>query len=499
MKPRITRFFGATRCYSQDTYMRALRAEKFALAVTGRPSKDLIIDTLRNHVKTKPTQGSQLKIPTGSDEGAVILTSLDFASWLEDEDFMSNLLKSLYSGSGRDERCAIDVLAGVTDGLGPGTLLGKPRRGFSVLYGSHDLLPDLFESAHPKRHPDRASSIMFAPSRDGSLCGPETTLPLANTVFQNGRRSTLFATRWARPEAGSSSALVPRLRRDKGHQTIAFPYLETLQALPTIPLLPLTPPRKIVAGLGNIVRQVEVDGNASPASRELETLIPQLFEARTQRDPNSSHGPVGVWALIIPAHAIEYAKAVFSNLRVFQDHQGEEEAMLSSEASKALESLISRGCRLHKILSGGGGWGIKQGLLSLDPETSYSTQDQDDVELFIKAFQERENEHQSEGLVTPGSYMLFCAEPAWTTNDIEGSPELGEGLILGVADKNDQDTLRKEEGTKVKVLPNHFSAVSSTGLYLKMGANPTSSGRFNKEISFDTKIDVPRSAFYLDR
>ena len=32
---------------------------------------------------------------------------------------------------------------------------------------------------------------------------------------------------------------------------------------------------------------------------------------------------------------------------------------------------FSKGCQLRKVLSGGGGWGVKQGLLSLDPDADY--------------------------------------------------------------------------------------------------------------------------------
>lgn len=106
--------------------------------------------------------------------------------------------------------------------------------------------------------------------------------------------------------------------------------------------------------------------------------------------------------------------------------------------------------------------------------------------MFIKAFQERggvEGE-ASEGIVTPGHYLLFCAEPQLVG---EAAGQVTPPFSLGVAPNPEQ----------WQVSPGHdeagespgetslgcFSATSSTGLYLKA------------ETGFSTKIDVPRASF----
>jgi hypothetical protein len=152
-------------------------------------------------------------------------------------------------------------------------------------------------------------------------------------------------------------------------------------------------------------------------------------------------------------------------------------------------------------VSGGGGWGAKQGLLSLDPETSYSAPEQDDIDDFIRAFQERGNEDQLDGLVKPGSYILFCVEVVQTGNDILADSLLTPGYVLGVADRNEEDMLSPDGNIDlVEVIPNHFGVMSATGLYRAL----TSSGLINPEehhgtmpVSIKTKIDVPKAALWF--
>ncbi len=60
------------------------------------------------------------------------------------------------------------------------------------------------------------------------------------------------------------------------------------------------------------------------------------------------------------------------------------------------------------VVSGGGGWGDKQGLLSLDPQTKYSSPDEDDVESFIRSF--KGDTSGAGTVVAPGSYIQFFIE-----------------------------------------------------------------------------------------
>ncbi|KAK8055252.1 hypothetical protein PG993_000479, partial [Apiospora rasikravindrae] len=469
---------------------------------------------------------------------AVILASPELASWSEDQGFMSQLLGTLQQerqqGDAPDTSAAgeshTDVLFGVVDGIAdPYRLHSKPHQGLSIIYGgTASLLPSLWEQGKivGKGYPDRASAVQFTAHEVDAIDGQEVpvpvTLPLANTLFQNGRRSTLFASRWS-PASSSATAAAHHspmeLKRleEKSHQEIAC--LRGLEGLPVrIPLMPLAPPRKIVAGLGNIVRQVEVDGVVSPASKELEALIPRLFEKRAaawlagDASTGQAPPPMGVWAWVMPAWTVDKMR-YDTAFKTYSGNQDAEEWRLDVEAREIYGELLVAECRMHKIcksiqifmLSGGGGWGAKQGLLSLDPETTYAAPEQDDIDVFIKAFEERNNlasqSSSSDGIVTPGSYIMFCAEPDRSgdipSSSVDPASDLvSSRLTLTVAPK-DEDLLPSSQGgvnvtegkTEVNVVPGHFGAASSTGLYLK---SP------RPHDNWTTKIDAPYSAMSWD-
>jgi hypothetical protein len=146
-------------------------------------------------------------------------------------------------------------------------------------------------------------------------------------------------------------------------------------------------------------------------------------------------------------------------------------------------------------VSGGGGWGAKQGLLSLDPETSYTAPEQESIDDFIKAFESRQSENPAQGIVTPGSYILFCvaAEAQKNSNSAIQWKISGQ---FGVSEKQDQVVLpEKSDGGKAgkEVVPlTIFSAMSSEGLYLKLGT-PGHTAVAIRSYPFTTKLDVPHS------
>lgn len=262
---------------------------------------------------------------------------------------MGSLLQTLYESSLGDEATSqIEILAGVTDGISSTLPLSDPLKGLSILYSPRsNLLPDLWDSSSfaPDIEQDKAASVSFLSNPlAGDTRALDVTLPLANTVFQNGRRSTLFASRWLKKPGHS---LVHDITRQKQTQRVGPRGSSVDQAASFLPLLPLTAPRKIVAGLGNILRQVEVDGSPSPASKELEVLIPQVFDVRSERYGPSSSGPIGVWAWVIPPHVL--GRENLSDLKVFQTHSSHPEAKLATEAVDVFSRLMSSGCRLHKI------------------------------------------------------------------------------------------------------------------------------------------------------
>ncbi|GKT83343.1 V-type ATPse C subunit family protein [Colletotrichum tofieldiae] len=141
-------------------------------------------------------------------------------------------------------------------------------------------MPNLWQDDQPKS--SRGSKLQTAISFHFSTYGESTTkvnctLPLANTIFQNGLQSTLLASRWRR--SGPRTALELAHVTEKQSQDVAFP------------VDPDHCPRKILTGLGNIIRQVEVDGKETPASAELEKAVNELYARRTNEGHEFPPGP----------------------------------------------------------------------------------------------------------------------------------------------------------------------------------------------------------------
>jgi hypothetical protein len=202
-------------------------------------------------------------------------------------------------------------------------------------------------------------------------------LPLANTVFQTGTTSTMFHATW------QSDPDTQRLQLEKKtnvtHHGIDMSVSGTssgqiLSAL-GIPLLPLTYPRGVEGCMGNIIRRVTgPDGTSVTASSELEKVVPEFFKARGEPAQ-----PTTVWALVVPkANREETRMRTGRHLRKRVANKEKKKApedvvwerLWQGErtVSNALVSkALAEGGRLHRVLSGGGGWGKKAGLLSLDP------------------------------------------------------------------------------------------------------------------------------------
>lgn len=190
------------------------------------------------------------------------------------------------------------------------------QEGLSIQLGSLDsLLPGLWDEASDKTPENQTRSgepgsesahVSVALRKSAYRLNMHTvTLPLANTLFHNGRRTTLLASEWLVSTFGDKCMNLTRMT-EKRSQKIDLPMPlseETQRIHMRCPLVPITHPRKIVEGLGNILAKVDIEGEPSPASRELQVNIPRLLQLRHSRlnhDPASAR--IGVWALVIPEH-----------------------------------------------------------------------------------------------------------------------------------------------------------------------------------------------------
>ena len=122
-------------------------------------------------------------------------------------------------------------------------------------------------------------------------------------------------------------------------------------------------------------------------------------------------------------------------------------------------------------MSGGGGWGLKQGLLSLDPQTKHSTSDGDDVESFIRSFNGEESAGGGGGIVAPGVYVQFMVEPdgppASTVSDEAAlGPHFDQNGSVAVLGTTCDAVLEDAGVSEVKVQEGLFGAFSLNGVYI---------------------------------
>ncbi|KAJ5609069.1 hypothetical protein N7528_009636 [Penicillium herquei] len=171
-------------------------------------------------------------------------------------------------------------------------------------------------------------------------------LRLANTVFINGKERTFLGMRWTASDYGYV------LDRSVGLTNCVVTSSEaSVQPELSLPLHPVTQRRRVITGMGNILRQLAKSTDPSsnepmPASTELEKELPRYIE-----ENNIADRRVSVWALV--------------------EKPDIEIAGQGSSTQDRLTRSLSQGGKLHRVMSGGGGWGKKQGLLSLDPEAAF--------------------------------------------------------------------------------------------------------------------------------
>ena len=250
----------------------------------------------------KLRESSRIVSQSAPSDAAVVLVSKDYHQLLGDGDVIPELLRVLFTTATRGSlsKPDISILYGVVDAVTPRGQLDYSGSGVSILCGASDsILPGLWAEETSRNVDDELGSLRFQLNPlPGSPVPTLVTLPLANTVFQTGQVSTLLASRWRETSPGSYS-LTHSTRKHR--QRVMIPPSSAAGTAKTrivVPLQPITPRRTIVSGLGNIVRQVEVDGRPAPASAELEANINEYVRQRSR----GAHGggPIKVWAWVVP-------------------------------------------------------------------------------------------------------------------------------------------------------------------------------------------------------
>lgn len=332
-------------------------------------------------------------------------------------------------------------------------------------------------------------------------------IPLANTFLQTGREFTIDASRWMLET--ESDKWVRSRSSEKPSVQVRLPEMPIEQQAPRslhIPVIPLTVPRQISDIYGNILRRLQMDGeDAVPGSHELENRLEAYF-----RSQGWTSRPTNVWALILPQDHIRKdseGRLIYSGNRAVIPLLTAEDVQKSwsikdSNSINQLSELIANGASLYRILSGGGGWGHKQGLLSLDPDTGYS---HDSETLSSGSMEGEELDGVLPKIAAPGDYIQFFMSspgPIWDHEVFEtqpGSSTARRGsrrpisLVFG-ATESIMDTIPSEnvQSQFYVFLDGCFGALSGQGMVMSMNSINPSTG---VERLSTSKIDVPYSTF----
>ena len=177
-------------------------------------------------------------------------------------------------------------------------------------------------------------------------------LPLANTIFQNGKEFTLLGQIWKIETEENGLQQFSRLKsKDLLYKHIDLHPSEdhhNLQKMCYSNIVPLTPFRAVSGCMGNVVSTFasSTGGGTTPASEELEKGLPIFL-----KDTRPKH--YEVWAQIVPRELWRpYKKRTYQRGDLGMD-------------------FTALGHRFHRILSGGGGWGHRRGLIALEPDSGF--------------------------------------------------------------------------------------------------------------------------------
>jgi hypothetical protein len=129
-------------------------------------------------------------------------------------------------------------------------------------------------------------------------------------------------------------------------------------------------------------------------------------------------------------------------------------------------------------VSGGGGWGDKKGLLSLDPQTKFLTTDDEDIDSFARSFlgqhSDAEQTSGSGDIISPGDHVAFFVDTqTYPLRRIaEAKPrDTAESLQLCVdmPEKHNWADIPSEPTTAAptpEVFLNYFGAASGQAMFV---------------------------------
>ncbi|KAK5108533.1 hypothetical protein LTR62_008189 [Meristemomyces frigidus] len=502
---------------------------------TGNAQRSSVDDLL--HSLQEKRAGNTVQIGSGSSL-LTLLFSPTYAQHALDSRVPMDFLKALLPEKHDALTKPVDVLTAVVDRLPSDSERLVGEEGMAYIFGAtrSQLQADMetpFDAAVQK-----PGSLKFVLQPHQHRPWQYTIqVPLAQTVFSTGKPSTLLYRRYEHQGEKGPVRVESRFLESK---TLPLPFVKRAGAVCTfVPLVPLTPFRIIRNAMGNIVRSLSSntaldeskasapDTASQPASQELEAVVSSYFKANSM-----SPEAVNVWALIVPHTKMAWSRlhhehGTVRTLRRFSgddirktwtsvDPMPKHIAIAANAVNSAVLRLLRNGGRLHRVLSGGGGWGKKAGLLSLDPDTIYSSRelrgekgwDFDFDGEGAEAIEKQQRQALGE-LVKEGESIMFLLAPR-----DGGRFEEGSALVWDFMNKADQAAIFGAIPSTIDMMPDNstigeedsqamvrhhrglFGALSEGGLALTI-ARHDATYRHTTHVPdanvVQTKFDVPFS------
>lgn len=460
--------------------------------------------------------------PTSTTANLVLLVSKHLCHLLQNESFTSKIIQKVFENT---RNGTVGVLAAVVDQVPGGESRSHGREsqaseGISLCASTSRSLFSLEEIRESESVPqdklhtrelkldEQPPTLSFAlggSNKINKINGPpdmQVMLPVAQTMFQANEPCILSASQWTLKDHHAEVDLL-RNHTEGGVKISLLSLNDQPQVSLFMPLAQLTGPREVKTVFGNVVRELtqsstsidqsqygeiigQEGGGDTSASRELEGAVAAFLGMEAV-----AAQPVAVWALVIPSSLV-YSEAYLTltrstNMALEKLRTG----ATTQDDLRSLRLLLWEGATLRRVLSGGGGWGNKSGLLSLEPSVDYTQKksdsqfdlDGDDPMSFLR------------GIASPGDRIVFyigigeSEVSSRAEGDETPAPRDDGHALFGVIPSSADQMPSLADGTakhgsNVTNLSGQFGMMSETGLSIRMSGDAQGSAS-------RSRIDVP--------
>ncbi|KAI7162305.1 FAD dependent oxidoreductase [Hortaea werneckii] len=474
-------------------------------SVTTENAQKTSIQDLLNGIRPQRAQDQDGQ---GKSALLALLLTPSYASDALNSDLPLSVLKRLNDQDLGNLSWPLDVVTAVVDRIPSKKDLKGGREGLAYMLQHNSEPLDTAAQTPLSPSAQKPGSISFElPSNTERPQHYTVQLPLAHTVFFSGMVSTLVHSRYT----SENGTPVVQSQKNLERETLCVPLDSKYNTFhQNVPLIPLTPLRTVRHHMGNIIRTLSTPtGPGAPtneasteqaASTELEAAVTGYFEAK-----NIPPEPVNVWAVIVPGAFDKLARADFmiqksvrrlTKEAITKFWKGEDS--FKSTNFYLMNSMRVNGARLVKVLSGGGGWGKKAGLLSLDPDSMYSNRELRSDDGWKFNFEDESEDaaekQQKEALgeiVKEGEQIMFMLGPVDNSYQDKRAQEsvdqADRAALFGVIPSSIDTIPTEQKDSKsvdaVSLEQNFFGALSEGGMAVTI--------RQPEKPDLQSKVDVP--------